>query len=404
MPISSQSVKISPIYNEYFSTDPAPNLDWNKFISSEQELLEAPGKTGIDFSVCEENYKPRSKAYWIGITLLQIIILPYGLYKLTRYIVQRFIMTALYPAQTSSFKLLYSSRMSQKFIETIKKIKPYGFVIRHVALEKNGVRYSGLLFGHPDSIHNGNWVIQAGGNCETMHGHALEIANEYSNTINPQKSINILYVDGPSVGLSEGLATPETIGDAQEVGICFLEEAIKAKKIIIGGLSLGGAAMARAIANHRFKPDVKYLVVSQMTFSSVSMAASEIEIFGQMFKIFKVCIRALVKWSGCEIDVVAGARRLDQLGIKHIIVQATNRTFRPHSTRSNPSSIQKIPTADDFVGDNIISAQATLGRALIENNITNHTHIYGLAYADHNDSLSLIVSLEEQRKFCLDNT
>lgn len=82
-----------------------------------------------------------------------------------RYLGKNLILFFLYPTQSRWFKKMYHSE---------KNLIPYraalvsskDFLSRDVVLEKNGTRYSGILMGHKDTIHNGKWVLHTTGNAE----------------------------------------------------------------------------------------------------------------------------------------------------------------------------------------------------------------------------------------------
>jgi len=117
----------------------------------------------------------------------------------------------------------------------------------------------------------------------------------------------------------------ETMGDAQEIGMTYLETVIKAHKIAFAGRSLGGAAVGIAVLEHQFKEEVNYIVVPQMTFSRTTdiCAVNAWKMTGSA-TIVRI-VRWLVKWTGLEMDSVAVARKLRDLHIREIIIQGTER-------------------------------------------------------------------------------
>ena len=151
-----------------------------------------------------------------------------------RYILQRMVMTSLYPAQSRIFKYLFPVLSAEKLnLFKEKKLKKLdeNWIYQDVILEKNGTRYHGILIGCKDTINNRKWVLQATGNAEPI----AKIYKEYD--------YNTLMINGPCVGNSQGQATPKSMGDAQQVGISFLEKFVEAKNIVIAGRSLGGAVI-----------------------------------------------------------------------------------------------------------------------------------------------------------------
>lgn len=326
----------------------------------------------------------------------KIILSVWALHTILRYVAQRLIMIPLYPAQSRIFKRIIGfrqNRLNQTRSEISQVLGEKGFLTRDVSLEKNGIRYSGLLIGHKDTINNGQWVLQATGNIQHIESPAQDYAEEFI-----KAGYNTLLINGPGVGKSQGEATPASMGDAQQVGIAFLETAIKAKKIALAGYSLGGAAIGQAVLKHDFKENVKYLVVRQMTFDRASTIA---EIFvrpipGQIFGyfndggyykvakvLFKITARILprlrfivpgfIKWAGCEMDSVAASKKLEKLKIKEVIIQAGK----------NEVPAEKLPTVNDFQDDGVIEAEVSLGRALIAEGVTHEKVFICLVGAGH---------------------
>ena len=179
---------------------------------------------GVDFSV---SGPVESTAKKVGEVALKIILFPWGVYCATRWAVQRLIMIPLYPAQSSLVKLFIpqinnkilniqfrTAALDVKRVKMAEHLSKKGLIIRHVCLEKNGAKLSGLIIAHPDHIQNGKWVLQACGNIQPIEQGTDLVAECYH-----KEKYNVLLVNNPGVGRSEGTATPDTIGDAQEMGI-----------------------------------------------------------------------------------------------------------------------------------------------------------------------------------------
>jgi hypothetical protein len=303
------------------------------------------------------------------------------------YIIQRRIMTELYPAQSrlkksDPFPQFKTEALNQARQQVTAHLAKQGYVVREVVLEKHGVRYSGLLIGHQETIDNGNWVLQATGNGEPIEHSAALFAHIYH-----QYRFNTLLINGPSVGKSQGKATPTTIGDAQEVGLCFLETALKAQKLVIAGRSLGGAAIGQAILQHTFKQDVKYLVIRQMTFDRVSNICSKI--VGQLFPRLEGVVASVIEWVGCEMDSVAASKKLQELGIQEVIIQASRQEIAPG----------QLPTAQDFQTDGVILAEASLGYALVKANITKNKVFHCLKNTGHMDDSTILAAGPQLEQF-----
>jgi hypothetical protein len=305
---------IHPIYEKYFPRNrPAP-IDWQPF-----NKYQAMRK---DFSECDFIVKREadwsSRAKTIALIVLKIILLPWGLYEAIKGLIGRIAMLAIYPAQHFfTDKQLTEQRI---WLENAFQDAPgREFIKREVVLEKEGQKYTGVLFGHERNIHNGKWALFAPGNCMTIEQQMEKNIWPYLNA-----GFNVLLVNGPGVGKSQGMATMNRIGDAQEVGIRFLEEALKAQKIVMAGYSLGGAAIGLAALKHDFNPDVHYLALRIMSFDKLSSLAEKIQspIAGKA-----------IRWFDCEMDSIASSKKFQEHGIHEVVIQAEKDEIM------NPSSL-----------------------------------------------------------------
>lgn len=319
-----------------------------------------------DYSIEPKTWRQTAKH--VAIFILKIVLFPWALYELAQFILQRFIMLPLYPAQNSFLKWIIppfsNTSLDISRTQAAKNLLDKGYVVRHVCLEKQGTRYSGLLIGKKETIENGNWVIQATGNCEPVEYSAEEYADNYSKI-----QYNTLLVNGPGVGRSQGTATPKTMGDAQQVGISFLETLVKAKKIVLAGRSLGGAAIGQAIEQHTFDLNIKYLVVRQMTFDRASNVCSKNICPKSGF--LRTLVKKLVRWAGCEMDSTISSKKLADLNIKEVIVQATC------------EEVIGVPSTHQFQTDGPIINRASLGYRLVKTNTLKEKVFLSLPNAPH---------------------
>ena len=322
--------------------------------------------SNLTFSI--EEFPPEegwSSAKKTALFMLKIVIFPWGLRDLTKYTLQRLIMMPLYPAQNRIVK--YFSKGERGLNANSLKIfrekcftslRGEGFICEHLLLcGKQGNRYSAVLVRY-ENHQNDLWILQAGGNTEPAE-HMLHPGqgcfSGYRYALGGR--CNFLAVNGPGVGLSEGTATPETMGDAQEVALRFLEEKMEAKEILIAGRSLGGAIIGQMILKHKFRSGVHYTICRQMSMDRISNVCAKI--VATEFPRLEETVRKLVIWTGCELDSVEASKILMERKISEVIVQA--------------GSIQD-PTGriaeSNFQDDGIIPAEASLGRALIVDKIT----------------------------------
>lgn len=312
---------VNPIYNCFVEQ----RADAFHSLTNQGKLIGAMNRQP-DFSI---QTKPRDG--WVS-SIGKVCFPPYWIFLL----MQRIALSQIYPAQNLIYgKIIRAkidpSRVKNSISELIRK----GYIVRRLVLENNGIRYSGLLIGHENSIQNGRWLLQATGSRDPID-RGLGF---YS-----RQGLNTVLVDGPGVGESGGWAIPKTMGEAQEAGIRFLETAIKAKQIVLSGFSLGGAALGQAILSHDFKSDVQYTVVFQMTFDRLSNVAKNV--FGKW-------AGKAISWLGLEMDTVFASEKLRKLKIEQIIVQG--------GTDIPPAlAIRK----EAFAGDGVIPAKACLGYQL----------------------------------------
>ncbi len=342
---------IKPYINPIYDGFEAGTIEASKLNSSEAELVSAK-REKVDYS---ENSRIRSwkdTAKDIGLIIAKTVLYPWGIYSLCRVAISRIAMTFIFPAQSIfvGHSEQYSDTLRKGAAEGLKK-----FIVRHVILEKNGIRYSGLLIGHPETINNGCWIMHATGNYGLIELDAKKFAKK-----NHKRGFNTLLINGPGVGRSKGSANPETMGDAQEIGISFLENAIKAHKIVLSGYSLGGAAIGQAVLKHEFKSDIQYTVVLDKTFDSLN------HIIKCIFRKFHLCINLnLIAWLGFEMDTTAALKKLEDNKIVQIIIQKSN--------CASPST--KIPIAS-FEDDGVIPAEASLGLAMNQQKLSTHRYFF----------------------------
>lgn len=189
-----------------------------------------------------------------------------------------------------------------------QKLNDEGFITQKMTLYKSGVAYDATVIGHKDTISNGKWSIHALGNGTAMEKVMFEIPSE-----NLFNGANTLLINGPAVGRSKGFPTRYQKSAGFEAGLQFLEKEVNATHIAFKGLSLGGGMMSEAALAHEFDLNkVKYLGISDRTFSRLSDAAAALVGF---------IVTPFFYLSGAELDSVAGAEKLKQLNIEHIIIQ-----------------------------------------------------------------------------------
>ncbi len=222
---------------------------------------------------------------------------------------------AVYPVILFGFT---KHQLAQGEIEAIGRIVSKGWLAQKITLHKSGISYDATIIGHKDTITNGKWCIHALGNFLAMEQVIENISYE-----NHQNRANTLLINGPGVGRSQGHPTRYSMSAGFEAGLQFLEKEVKATHIVFKGFSLGGGMMSEAVIAHEFDPNIKYLGISDRTFSHLSDAAAAI-VGSFVNPLLGSFVNLLFYLSGTELDTVSGAEKLKRLKIRHIIIQHAN--------------------------------------------------------------------------------
>ena len=234
----------------------------------------------------------------------KIVLFPWIIYEGIKYLMGWVVMKFVLPAQLHSKYDLDDRR-------NILIRDNQDIIIRHVALQKDEVNYRGLLLGRKENILNGNWALHAAGNNAPIENTTPHHIQPYLET-NHRSGFDILLINPPNVGRSEEVADPENMAHLQEIGISFLESAVKAKKIVLTGQSIGGVSIGEAILKHNFKSDIEYLVIRLMTFDKLSNMVQLTA--GKLGK-------RVFNWLGYEMDNVSSSRKLAEKNIHEIVIQ-----------------------------------------------------------------------------------
>lgn len=231
----------------------------------------------------------------------------------------------VYPAAFTSCLCCMRESILEEENSKIQQLEAENFIVKKILLYKSGTKYDAALITHPDSLQNNYWTINALDNGSIMECCILRIAKE-----NFSNNCNTLLINGPSVSQSGGWPTRYQLSAGLEAGIKFLEREVKATHIIMRGVSIGGATMGEAISNHDFtegmKKNIRYLSITDCSFSRLSTMAGAFA--GR-------AVKPLFYATGTELDGIAAARKLSQLGIQHIIIN--------HSSASGNESDSVIP-------------------------------------------------------------
>lgn len=308
-------MKILPLYDHFFPIDGQSPDDWSAF-----------KKCDLSLEIIQPDLSMTTATNWtdtvkkISSWITKIIIFPWGLYESLQFGMRWAIMRFVLPAQE-----LKTSELEAFRIELSRALMATrNYVARDLILEKDGTRYSALLFGNHLTMGNRKWALYSGGNNTTLETTFL------SDSLFPflVAGYNVLVVNGPNVGKSEGWASCEKIADAQELGLKFLESAVKAKNIVLAGHSLGAAAIGLAALQHDFKPEINYLVLRMMTFSRLTdIVRKVVAIFlknlfsDEWAKLIAHFVADVVKWSGSEMDSIKASQKFRENRIHEVILR-----------------------------------------------------------------------------------
>lgn len=302
---------------------------------------------------------------------LSVLFLPLTVLNWGRQYVGEQVLTLFYPSAHWNEPAVRS-----RALETARRA---GNVARHVCLEKDGVKYSGMLVGSAEALQNGKWLVHATGNAEPAEATINYISENAS-----RHGFATLIMNAPRTGVSEGSVCAKHMGAAHEVGMTFLETAFKAKTLVLSGRSMGGAAISQAILQHTFKDDVEYRVVREVTFSSISAMSKPV--LGELFSssddsfiatIVRTIAAGIVHILGIDLDQTSASDKLERLGIKDVIVQ-----------KGNPRS----ETVED---DGIISEDASLAKALMDRRLRGRQFVHLIDSGNHNSDTMLAPIFEE---------
>lgn len=216
-----------------------------------------------------------------------------------------------YPIALKSLSESTGFKLARLASDTLRETTDHGYISSKITFHKSGTKYNGLLIGHKSTIVNGKWTINALGQMQAFEPFIKNIVNA-----NQDFGSNTLLINGPSVSSSSGWPTRYQFGAGFEAGIQFLESIVKATHIILKGHSLGAGMLSEAILQHDFsmglKNNIKYLSICDRSFSTLSAIASMHT---------TSCVLPLFYFSGQELDNIAAARKLSEMGILQIVIQ-----------------------------------------------------------------------------------
>jgi len=224
------------------------------------------------------------------------------------------------------------------------------FKYKRLTIEVDGHKIDAAIMGKPDTLNNGRWVLASNGNCEFYH---YKFADQGFHKILEELNANAIVFDYPGVGASRMPLNRRVIAKAYRAVLTFLEDNQKGigAKVIIGyGFSIGGAVQADALNEHDLKvKEIDYVFVKDRTFSDLTTEVSSLLGSGLLAFLPNVFIK-LFGWS---MNVAKSSMKLE---VPEIILQ-----------RANVSNYEELEDSSKIADDGVISSQASLAKALLDN-------------------------------------
>lgn len=246
--------------------------------------------------------------------------------------------------------------LDAKAVKATSDLERKGYKLTRINLYRSGTRYSATRIIAPD-VDATRWFINARGINDTMES-SLEVVAER----NKVDGFNTLIMNGPFVGRSTGWPTPYQLAAGIEAGMQFLEEN-RVTHIVVDGHSFGASMVLEAAVLHDFSfsisHNINYLFISDRTFDTFLNVAKAVvcrsvhrvvsphihEKFSSLLSgIVAFAAHLLLMVSGYNLDCIRGVKKLDGLGIRHLIIQVEG--DRDHRIPAHTSLVAGLETAE----------------------------------------------------------
>lgn len=311
---------------------------------------------------------PKSSAIKVIKLLASIIIAPIGVYKLAKRIVWK---TAIIAAATPIL-CGKSSDWPQQLRNSVD-IEESRWRYKRITVEVNGNQVDAMIVGKEDTLNNGRWVLASNPNADCYEQLIGEQGTDFRRMLNNLKG-NALIFNYPGVGSSQGAPNQKTLANTHKAMLSLLEskrKGIGAKEIVVYGHSIGGGVQARSLSTHKFRKDIKYVVVSSRTFSSLSSA------FGNIVR--KVEKRGLQRLGFNTTQGSLADRFATKAGkIAELVVKIFGFEMNSIEVSRNlpvPEVILQTATVEEtevlrnsskIIDDGVIPAEASLAKAILD--------------------------------------
>ncbi|CRX39392.1 CPn0927/CPn0928 family alpha/beta hydrolase fold protein [Estrella lausannensis] len=300
----------------------------------------------------------------IAKVVLAIVFFPLGIWYLLHRVAGLFLVPASFDPEITKISIAAREALN---LEGPWKYKRFTVAVDDCLVDA-------CVIGREETLGNGRFVLKSFGNGETyrLSDYAFE---QFLQEING----NAIVFNVPGVGGSVGGPSRDTMAKAYRAMLQFMEdqeEGLGAREIIGYGYSIGGAVQATGLDEHTLRNDLKYLFIKDKTFATLGGIATDIA--GGF-------IGFVVKALGWNISVVDSSIRLKA---KEIIIQTT-------------SGYQErvLTSAAEIINDGIITASASLAKAILESKEPMYEKVVIATPTDHGTPLlsTNILSTEVNR-------
>lgn len=117
--------------------------------------------------------------------------------------------------------------------------------VDRISLEKDGIHYDALTVRQAEETQD--WCLFVQDREAPMELHLEDLSLRCQ-----EQGLNLLIVNGPNLGRSEGSVKKKTFGQATEAAMQYLEQEVRAKKVALLADGFGAAKLCAAVSSHFF--------------------------------------------------------------------------------------------------------------------------------------------------------
>lgn len=293
--------------------------------------------------------------------IFSIIVFPIGIHQLLHALIGKIVIPSSTPTLLGLPKDVANQHRSE--IPVYSDTWKY----KRISIEVDGSLIDAVIVGKAKTLGNGRWMLASNGNGE-FYESKLAYDHQFYQILNQIEGNGIAF-NYPGVGASPGFPNRQATAKAYRALLHFLEnqeKGIGAKEIIGYGHSIGGGVQGDALNAHQLKKEIKYVFIKSRSFSDLSTVVEHI-----MHKYLK----PVVQFFGWNIGSIKSSKALQA---PEIIMQT-----------ANIGKYEKLTSSAKIIHDGVIPAEATLGKALLNDPTCQKKNKYFLGIPDmHNLNLS----------------